>query len=100
MTVNFPNWRYSNTRKEVEVLREVLNSAALKVKFEASVMQCGGFHCVGPEFQENGFWCLLHNNAQTDSLVIVSGCLMKRGITVLSHPPCSPDLALVDFLIS
>jgi transposase len=57
-------------------------------------------HRVRPEFQENGSWYLLHDNAPTHSLGVVSEFLAKRGIPVLSHPHYSPDLSPADFFIS
>jgi hypothetical protein len=53
-------------------------------------------HRVRPEFQENGPWYLLHDNAPAHSSVVVSEFLAKRGIPVLSHPTHSTDLALAD----
>jgi transposase len=52
---------------------------------------------VRSEFQESGFWYLLHDNAPARSSGVVSQFLVKRGIPVLSRPPYSPDLAPIDF---
>jgi hypothetical protein len=46
---------------------------------------------IRPEFQESGSWHLLHNNAKTHYLGVVSGFLTKREIPVLSLTPYSPD---------
>jgi histone-lysine N-methyltransferase SETMAR len=53
---------------------------------------------VKPEFQEGVSWCLLHDNAPAHSSGFVSEFLAKRGISVLTHPPYSSDLAPDDFL--
>jgi transposase len=55
-------------------------------------------HCVRPEFQESWSWYLLHDNAPAHSSGVVSECLTKRGIPVLSHPTYRLDLAPTDFL--
>jgi hypothetical protein len=52
------------------------------------------------EFQESGTWCLLHDNALVQSSGFVYEFLAKRGISVLSHPAYSSDLAPDDFFIS
>jgi hypothetical protein len=53
-------------------------------------------HRVRPEFQESGFWYLLHDEALVHSSGFVSMFLAKRGIPVLSHPPYYSDLAPAD----
>jgi hypothetical protein len=49
-------------------------------------------HRVRPEFQENGSWFLLYDNAPAHS----SSDGRNEG-SILSHPPYSPVLAPVDF---
>jgi hypothetical protein len=56
-------------------------------------------HRVRPEFQEGGSWYLLHDNAPAHSSGFLCDFLAKRGIPVLSHPSCSPDLASADFFL-
>jgi histone-lysine N-methyltransferase SETMAR len=70
-------------------------------KFYKSVMKrlIARVHRVRPEFQENGSWFLLHDNAPAHSSRIVSEFLTKREIPVLSHPPYLPDLAPADFFL-
>jgi hypothetical protein len=70
-------------------------------KFYKEVMKrlIARVHCVRPEFQENGYRFLLHDNALAHSSSVVSEFLAKQGIPVLSHPPYSPDLVLDDFFL-
>lgn len=44
-------------------------------------------------------WLLHHNNALAHSAVLMCTFLMKNCITVLEHPPYSPDLAPCDFFL-
>jgi len=48
---------------------------------------------------ESGDWFLLHNNAPSHSATIVKQFLAQRKVTVLDHPPYSPDLAPADFFL-
>lgn len=54
---------------------------------------------VRPELYESGEWCLLHDNAPAHSSVIVRQFLAKKSVTILDHPPYSPDLAPADFML-
>jgi hypothetical protein len=56
-------------------------------------------HCVKPEFQESGSWYLLHDNASAHFSGIFFEFLVKQGIPVLSHPPCSPNLVSADLFL-
>jgi hypothetical protein len=53
-------------------------------------------HRSRPEFQESGSWYLLHGNASG----VLSEFLARRGICLLFHSLYSPDLEVVDTLIS
>jgi transposase len=57
-------------------------------------------HCFRPDFQENGSWYLLHDDAPAHSSGVVAEFLAERRIPVLSHSPYSPNLALADFLFT
>jgi transposase len=49
--------------------------------------------------QKNGeptVYYLLHDNAPAHRLVFVKDFLAKNNVTMLEHPPYSPDLAVVD----
>jgi histone-lysine N-methyltransferase SETMAR len=49
-----------------------------------------------PELWRRKYWLLLHDNAPADHSVLVQEELEKQQITVLPHPPYSPDLAPCD----
>ena len=42
---------------------------------------------------------LLHDNAPAHWSVLVKDFLAKNNVTMLEHPPYSPDLAVVDFYL-
>jgi len=44
-------------------------------------------------------WFLHHNNAPTHTSFTVREFLAQHNITLLPHPPYSPDLALFDFFL-
>jgi len=52
---------------------------------------------VRPEYKEPDSWSFLHDNAPAHTCLIVKQFLAKKKVTVLSHPPYSPDLAPCDF---
>jgi len=52
------------------------------------------------EMWKNGSWVLHQDNAPEHNALSVKTFLMKRKITMLEHPPYSPDLAPCDFFIS
>ena len=41
----------------------------------------------------------LHDNAPSHSATIVKQFLAQRKVTVLDHPPYSPDLAAADYFL-
>ena len=45
---------------------------------------------------ESRYWFLLHDNAPSHYTTIVKQFLANKSITVLYHPPFSPDLAPAD----
>ena len=51
---------------------------------------------IRPELARNG-WILHHDNAPAHSSLAVRHYLNEKNITVLPHPPYSPDLAPLDF---
>jgi len=50
-----------------------------------------------PEIWKNGSWVLHQDNVPAHNALSVKRFLMKHTITVLEHPPYSPDLASCDF---
>ena len=54
---------------------------------------------VRPGMCESGNWFLLHDNAPSHNATIVKQFLAQRKVTVLDHPPCSPDLAPADYFL-
>ncbi|GBL80161.1 hypothetical protein AVEN_29146-1 [Araneus ventricosus] len=55
---------------------------------------------VRPQLYQSGQWKLLHDNARPHTAIHVRQFLTTRKVTVLEHPPYSPDLAPADFLFS
>jgi len=54
---------------------------------------------VRPGMCECGDWFLLHDNAPSHNATIVKQCLAQRNVTVLDHPPYSPDLAPAHYFL-
>ena len=48
---------------------------------------------------ESGDWFHLHDNAPSHNATIVKQFLPQRKVTVLDHPPFSPDLAPADYFL-
>jgi hypothetical protein len=44
-------------------------------------------------------WILHHVNAPAHKMLSLKQFLAQKSITEMEHPPCSPDLALYDFLL-
>jgi len=51
-----------------------------------------------PELWRNG-WILHHDNAPAHNALSATQFLVNKNITVLEHPPYSPDLAPCDFCL-
>jgi len=52
-----------------------------------------------PEMWKKGSWVHHQDNAPAHNALSVKMFLTKHKITVLEHPPCSPDLAPCDFFL-
>jgi len=52
-----------------------------------------------PGMCESSDWFLLHDNALSHNATIVKQSLAQRKVTVLDHPPYSPDLAPADYFL-
>jgi len=55
--------------------------------------------CMRPELWEGRRWIPHHNNAPAHSALIVREILACNSITVLEHPPYSPDIAPCNFFL-
>jgi len=54
---------------------------------------------VRPGMCESGNWFLSHDNAPSHNATIVKQFLAPRKVTVLDHPPYSPDLAPAHYFL-
>ncbi|GBM53270.1 hypothetical protein AVEN_128435-1 [Araneus ventricosus] len=54
---------------------------------------------VWPRLYQSRQWKLLHGNARLHTAIRVRHFLTTHKVTVLEHPPYSPDLAPADFLV-
>jgi len=52
-----------------------------------------------PELWENQTWMLHHDNAPAHASLLTRSYLAKHQISVVPHPPYSPDLAPADFIL-
>jgi hypothetical protein len=52
-----------------------------------------------PELWKSGDWFLHHDDAPAHTALIVTRYLASLGMTVVHHPPYSPDLAPCDFFL-
>ena len=57
----------------------------------------GRIHRIRLEYRDPENWSLLHDNAPSHTSLIVRQCLARNRVSVLNHPPYSPDLAPCDF---
>jgi len=55
---------------------------------------------VRPGMYDSGDWFLLHDNAPSHNATIVKQFLAQRKLTVLDHPPYSPNLVPADYFLS
>ena len=67
-----------------------------------SILRCmrEALRCHRPDLWASGQWTVLHDNARPHAALSVSRFLTKHNVTVLPHPPYSPDLSLCDFFVS
>ncbi len=52
-----------------------------------------------PDLHASKVWCLLHDNAPSHNALFIRQFLAKKNVTVLHHPPYSPDLAPADYFL-
>ncbi len=54
---------------------------------------------VRPDLHAFKAWCLLHDNAPLHNALLIRQFLAKKNVTMLHHPPYSPDLVLADYFL-
>jgi histone-lysine N-methyltransferase SETMAR len=54
---------------------------------------------VRPQTRAEGSWFFLHDNAPSQSALVVKIFLAKHGVVEISHPPYSLDLVPSDFFL-
>ncbi len=54
---------------------------------------------VWPDLHVSKAWCHLHDSAPSHNALLFRQFLAKKNVTVLHHPPYSPDLALADYFL-
>jgi hypothetical protein len=52
-----------------------------------------------PDLWASGQWTFLHDNVRSHTALSVNRFLAKHEVTVLQHPPYSPDLSPCDFFL-
>jgi len=92
MLVIFFDWQ-GVIHKEFVPEGEIINAVYYKVVMERLLNR---IRRVRPGVCESGDWFLLHDNALSHNSTIVKQFLAQRKLTVLNHPPYSPDLAPAD----
>ena len=86
MLVIFFDWQ-GVIHKEFVPEGETINAVYYKVVMERLLNR------IRPGMCESGDWFLMHDNAPSHNATIVNKFLAQRKVTVLDHPPYSPDLA-------
>ncbi|KAG5322709.1 MOS1T transposase, partial [Pseudoatta argentina] len=74
-----------------------MGQRVLKRLIEVLKRLMGRIHRIRPEYRDPEDWSLLHDNAPSHTSLIVRQCLARNRVSVLNHPPYSPDLAPCDF---
>ena len=54
---------------------------------------------VRPDLYASGDWFLLHDNAPSHTAIVATQFPAKNRVTVINHPPYSPDLAPADYFL-
>jgi len=93
--VIFFDWRGVN-HKEFVPEGETVNAVYCKVVMERLLNR---IRRVRPGMCESGDWFLLYDNAPSHNATIVKQFLAQRKVTVIDHPPYSPDLAPADYIL-
>jgi len=93
--VNFFDWQ-GVIHKEFVPEGDIINTEYYKVVMERLLNR---IRRVRPGMYESGDWFLLYDNALSPNATIVKQFLAQRKVTVLDHPPYSPDLAPADYFL-
>ena len=96
MLVIFFDWQ-GVIHKEFVLEGETINAVNYKDVMERLLNR---IRRVRPGLCESGNWFLLHDNAPSHNATIFKQFLAQRKVTVLDHPPYSPDLAPADYFLS
>jgi len=75
---------------------ETINAVYYKVVMERLLNR---IRRVRPGMCKSGDWFLLHDNAPSNNATIVKQFSAQRKVTVIDHPPYSPDLAPTDYAL-
>jgi hypothetical protein len=77
----------------------VLEGKTINAVYYKGVMErlLNRIQCVKPGMCESADWFLLYDNAPSHNATIVKQFLTQRKVTVINHPPYSPDLAPADY---
>ena len=75
---------------------ETINVMYYKVVMERFLNK---IRSVRPGMCESGDWFLLHDKAPSHNATIVKQFLAQRKVTVLDHPPYSPDLTPAGYFL-
>jgi len=92
MLVIFFDWQ-GVIHKEFVLEGETINAVYYKGVMERLLSR---IRRVRPGMCESDDWFLLHDNAPSYNATIIKQFLAQRKVTVLDHPPYSPDLAPAD----
>jgi len=75
-----------------QTVNQTFYLAVLKRLRDAVRLKC-------PDLWQSGEWWFHHDNAPAHTALSVRQFLTKNGMTPLTHPPYSPDLAPCDFFL-
>ena len=95
MLVIFFDWQ-GVIHKEFVPEGETINAVYCKGVMERLLNR---IRCVGRGLCASGYWFLLRDNTPSHNATIVKQFLAQRKVTVLDHPPYSPDLAPADYFL-
>lgn len=86
-------WWVSFIMSSFEVVRQSTRC------FYSKVMKCLSVQWIRPKEWRYKTWMLHHDSAPANLSLLISEVLMKHEVALVPRPPCSPDLALVDYFV-